>query len=84
MLLCVDVWSKYLHIQPLKNKNQDVMCEVMAELFATLGHYEPVELAFDNEPVLAAGATMTKSIRSNNGLYTTLQAGKLYDKSRTS
>ena len=47
------------------------------------GHYETVELAFDNEPVLAAGA-MTKLIRSNNGLHAILQAGKFSDKSHTS
>ena len=58
--------------------------EVIAEFLATLDHYETVDLVFDNEPVLAAGARMAKLIRNNNGLRTTLQAGKLYDKSRTS
>ena len=84
LLLCIDVWSKYLHVQPLKNKNQGVIGEIIAEFLGGLGHYETVELAFDNEPVLAAGARMTKLIRSNNGLHTILQAGKFYDKSRTS
>ena len=78
------MWSKYLHVQPLKNKNQGVIGEIIAEFLGGLGHYETVELAFDNEPVLAAGARMTKLIRSNNGLHTILQAGKFYDKSRTS
>ena len=84
LLLCVDVWSKFLQVQPLKNKNQGVIGEAIAEFLATLGHYETVELAYDSEPVLAAGARMAKLIRSNNGLHTILQAGKFYDKARTS
>ena len=84
LLLRVDVWSKFLQVQPLKNKNQGVIGEAIAEFMATLGHYETVELAYDSEPVLAAGARMAKLIRSNNGLHTILQAGKFYDKARTS
>ena len=84
LLLCVDVWSKFIQVQPLKNKNQGVIGEAIAEFLATLGHYETVELAYDSEPVLAAGARMAKLIRSNNGLHTILQAGKFYDKARTS
>ena len=59
LLLCVDVWSKFLQVQPLKSKNQGVIEEAIAEFLATLGHYETVELAYDSEPVLAAGARMT-------------------------
>lgn len=58
--------------------------EVLAEFLATVGHFEKVELAYDNEPILAAGARMAKQIRDNNGLETILSAGKLYNKSRTS
>ena len=43
-----------------------------------------MEFAFDHEPVLAAGARMTKLFISNNGLRAIMQAGKFYGKSRTS
>ena len=84
LLLCVDTWSKYVSVHPLRNRISGVIGEKIAEFLATLGHLDTVELAFDNEPVLAAGAKMTKLIRSNNGLHTILAAGKFYDKSRTS
>ena len=84
LLLCVDTWSKYVSVYPLRNRISGVIGEKIAEFLATLGHLDTVELAYDNEPVLAAGARMTKLIRSNNGLHTILTAGKFYDKSRTS
>ena len=70
LLLCVDVWSKFLQVQPLKNKNQGAIGEAIAEFLARLGHYEAVvavELAFDSEPVLAAGARLAKLIKAIMG-----------------
>lgn len=84
LLLMVDGWSKYIQVHPLKNKNAGVIGEVLAEFLATVGHFEKVELACDNEPILAAGARAAKQICDNNGLETILSAGKLYNKSRTS
>ena len=83
LLLCVDTWSKYPFIKPLKNKNQGVLGEAIAEFLADLGPFETVEIAYDNGPALSAGARMAKLIRSNNGLRTILQPGKFYEKSRT-
>ncbi|CAK8995861.1 Retrovirus-related Pol polyprotein from transposon TNT 1-94 [Includes: Protease [Durusdinium trenchii] len=83
LLLCVDTWSKFLYIKPLKNKIAGVIGEAIAEFLADLGHFETVELSYDNEPALAAGARMTKLIKSNNGLHTILQPGKFYEKART-
>lgn len=51
---------------------------------ATLGHYKIFELAYDNEPVLAAGATVTKPIRSNDRLPHNLANWKFCGKSRAS
>ena len=49
-----------------------------------MGYFQKVELAFDNEPVLAAGMRMAQNIRANHGLETILQPGLMYNKSRTS
>ena len=43
-----------------------------------------MELAFDNEPVLVAGANFCKSVRANNELTTHLCPNKVGDKARTS
>ena len=58
LLLMIDGWSKYIQVHPLKNKNAGVIGTVLSEFLATLGHFERVELAYDNEPILAAGARM--------------------------
>ena len=81
----MDTRSKYLYIEPLKNKNknQGVIGEAIAEFLAGVGHAETVEIAFDNGPVLSASARMAKLIRSKNWLRATLQPGKFYEKSRT-
>ena len=83
-LLLVDTWTKYLHVEPLKVKNQATVGECISHFLATLGYFDKVELAFDNEPVLAAGARFARTIRANNGMETALQPSKLYDKGRTS
>ena len=36
LLLCIDVWSKFLHVQPLKNKSQGVIGEIIAEFLGSL------------------------------------------------
>ena len=48
-----------------------------------LGYFDKVEIAYDSEPVLAAGVKMASTIRANNGMVTILQPGKFYDKART-
>ena len=83
ILLLVDTWTKFVQAVPLKNKNQSVLGESISGFLALLGYSGEVELAFDQEPVLAAGARMAKAIRSNNGSPTLLQPRKPYDKSRT-
>ena len=70
--------------EPLRNKNQGVVGQVVARFLATMGYFQKVELAFGNEPVLAAGMRMAQNIRANHGLETIFQPGLMYSKSRTS
>ena len=58
-MLIIDGWSKYIQVHPLKNKNAGVIGTVLAEFLATIGHFEKVELAFDNEPIIAASRFAT-------------------------
>jgi hypothetical protein len=83
-LILIDCWTKYVMAEPLRNKNQGVVGQVVARFLATMGYFQKVELAFDNEPVLAAGMRMAQNIRANHGLETILQPGLMYNKSRTS
>ena len=83
ILLLVDTWTKFVEAKPLKTKNQTTIGEAISSFLGMLGYSDEVEIAFDQEPVLAAGARVAKAIRSNNGCQTLLQPGKPYDKSRT-
>lgn len=63
-LLAVDVWSRYVTVAPLKQRNAQ-----------TVG-----QAAFDNEPVLAAGVAFCKSTRAKNGFGTIVTPNKACDK----
>lgn len=67
-----DAWTKWVQVEPLKNRNQGVPGQ--------LGYFEKVELAFDSEPVLQAAARMAQTIRKNSGMETVLEPGKYHDK----
>ena len=55
VLIMVDSWTKFVAVEPLRNKLQSVVGGAVARFLGELGYYDQVELAFDNEPVLAAG-----------------------------
>jgi len=83
VLLMVDVWTKYVGVEPLRNKNAGVIGTILARFLSNLSYFDAVEVSYDNEPVLSAGVNMTEVIRSNQGLPMTPQPGKMYSKSRT-
>jgi hypothetical protein len=83
VLIMVDVWTKYVGVEPPRNKLQSVVGAAVAKFLGELGYYDKVELAFDNEPVLAAGMRVAQNIRAAQGLVTVLQPGQMYGKART-
>ena len=84
VLLMVDVWTKYISVEPLRNKNAGVIGAILARFLSNLSYFDVVEISYDNEPVLSAGVKMTQVVRANQGLPTVLQPGKMYSKARTS
>lgn len=83
VLIMVDYWTKYVAVEPLRNKLQSVVGGVVARFLGELGYFDRVELCYDNEPVLAAGMRVAQTIRSAQGLETILQPNKMYHKGRT-
>jgi len=83
-LIMVDGWTKFIGVEPLRNKLQSVVGAAVAKFLGGLGYYDRVELAYDNELVLAAGMTVAQTIRAAQGLKTVLQPGQMHGKSRTS
>ena len=47
VLILIDCWTKYVMAEPLRNKNQGVVGQVVARFLATMGYFQKVELAFD-------------------------------------
>ena len=84
VLLMADEWTKYVSVEPLRNKNAGVIGALMARYLSGLILVDVVEVAYDNEPVLAAGVKMAQSIRASQGLPMNPQPGKMYSKARTS
>ena len=84
VLIMVDAWTKFIAVEPSRNKLQSVVGGAVARFLGELGYYDQVELAFDNEPVLAAGMRSAQTIRAAQGLPTVLQPGQLYGNGRTS
>eukprot|EP00435_Cladocopium_sp_Y103_P023304 s2901_g5.t1 len=84
VLLMVDNWTKYVAVEPLRNKNAGVVGAIIARYLSGLSHFDMVEVAFDNEPVLSAGVKMAQTIRANQGLPLQPQPGRMYSKERTS
>eukprot|EP00435_Cladocopium_sp_Y103_P025443 s995_g6.t1 len=84
VLLMVDNWTKYVAVEPLRNKNAGVVGAIIARYLSGLSHFDMVEVAFDNEPVLNAGVRMAQTIRANQGLPMVPQPGRMYSKERTS
>eukprot|EP00435_Cladocopium_sp_Y103_P025937 s2422_g6.t1 len=59
VLILVDAWTKYVGVEPLRNKLQSVVGGSVARFLGELGYFDTVELSFDSEPVLAAGMSGT-------------------------
>ena len=83
VLIMIDSWTKFIAVEPLPNKLQSVVGGAVARFLGELSYYDQVEMAFDNEPVLAAGMRVAQTIRAAQGLPTTLQPGQIYAKGRT-
>jgi len=82
-LLIVDVWSRYVAVAPLKRRNAQTAGRALVDFISSIRD-GTMELAFDNEPVLVAGAIFCKSVRAKNELTPHLCPNKGGDKARTS
>eukprot|EP00435_Cladocopium_sp_Y103_P037670 s676_g10.t1 len=83
VLIMTDSWTKCIGMEPLRNKLQAVVGGAVARFLGELGYCDKAELAFDSEPVLAAGMRVAQSIRASQGLHTVLQPSQMYHKGRT-
>ena len=84
VLLLVDVWTRFVHAEPLKVRNKRSVGEAMARFIGSLGHVGTVEIAVDNENVLVAGMEFCRDVRLRMGFQTITTTNKNYDKARTS
>jgi len=82
VLIVVDGWTRFIGVESLRNELQSVVG--VAKFLGELGYYDRVELAYGNEPVLAAGMRVAQTIRAAHGLETVLQPRQVYGKTRTS
>eukprot|EP00435_Cladocopium_sp_Y103_P029091 s1251_g7.t1 len=81
-LLAVDVWSRYVMVAPLKQRNAQTVGQALMKFISHVRE-GTVEIAFDNEPVLVAGVAFCKAARAKNGFGTIVSPNKSYDKGRT-
>ena len=81
-LLMVDVWSRFVSVVPLKQRNAQTVGRALVNFISSVRD-GTVEIAFDNEPVLVAGVSFCKSVRAKAELKTHVSPNKSYDKSRT-
>jgi hypothetical protein len=82
VFLAVDVWSRYVTVVPLKQRNIQTVGQALVKF---INHVRDgtVEIALDNEPVLVAGVAFCEAARAKTG-YTTIATPKqMYDKGRT-
>ena len=83
-LLMVDVWSRYVSVMPLKPRNTQTVGNALVKFLNDVGRVEKMELAGDNEPVLAAGMRFCQRTRQTLGMETILTWNRTYEKTRTS
>ena len=83
-LLMVDVWSRYVSVMPLKPRNTQTVGNALVKFLNEVGRVEKMELAGDNEPVLAAGMRFCQRTRQTLGMETILTWNRTYEKTRTS
>ena len=82
VFLAVDVWSRYVTVVSLKQRNIQTVGQALVKF---INHVRDgtVEIAFDNEPVLVAGVAFCKAARAKTGYTTITTPNKMYDKGRT-
>ena len=50
VLLMVDVWTKYVGVEPLRIRNGGVIGAVLARFLSNLSYFDTIEVSYDNEP----------------------------------
>ena len=83
ILLLVDVWTRYTHVEPMEKKSARAVGEEISRFAGMVGHVGMIELEGDNEHVLVAGMELCKSVGAKHGFPTTISLNKSYSKSRT-
>ena len=82
-LLMVDVWSRFVCVEPLKQRNTQTVGKALVKFINTVGRTGTVEICSDNEPVLKSGVAFCKSVRASSGHNTIVSHNKTYDKGKT-
>ena len=82
VFLAVDVWSRYVTVVSLKQRNIQTVGQALVKF---INHVRDgtVEIAFDNEPVLVAGVAFCEAARAKTGYTTIATPKKMYVKRRT-
>lgn len=83
MLLMVDSWTRFVHVEVLKSKTSRATGEAISRFVGMLSYVEPIDIAGDNEPSLVTGLEMCKQIRATMGLQTNILLNPNYSKQRT-
>lgn len=53
VLLMVGVWTKYVGVEPLRNRNRGVIGAILARFVSNLSYFDTIEVSYDNEPNLS-------------------------------
>ena len=83
ILLMVDAWTRFVGVEVLEKKSARAIGECISRFVGVLAYMEPIELASDNEPALAAGLGICKSTRAKMGMVTDVVFNPNYEKKRT-
>ena len=67
MLLMVDSWTRFVHVEVLKSKTSRATGEAISRFVGMLSYVEPIDIAGDNEPSLVTGLEMCKTDQSYYG-----------------
>ena len=65
MLLMVDSWTRYVHVESLKSNTSKATGEAISRFAGMLSYPDPIDLAGVNEPSLVSGLEMCKQVRAN-------------------
>ena len=83
MLLMLDSWTRYVHVESLKSNTSTATGEAISRFAGMLSYLDPIDLAGVNEPSLVSGLEMCKQVRANMGLKTNNVLNPNYGKQRT-